>query len=349
MSWYDFVRPIADRIDPETAHGLAIAALRKGLVPRPPAVADPILRVDLWGLSFSSPVGLAAGFDKDAEVPDAMLDQGFGFVEIGSVTPRPQPGNPKKRVFRLARDEAIINRLGFNSRGFAVAKANLEGRRKRGVVGVNLGKNKETLDAGDDYVAGVQALGPHADYLVCNVSSPNTPGLRALQSREALDALVVRVQAALAESTAAVPLLFKIAPDLNDADLEDVVRVALDRKLAGLIVGNTTLSRPASLGDAQKDEAGGLSGRPLMALSTEILAKTYRLSGGALALVGAGGVFDAPDAYAKIRAGASLVQLYSAMVYRGPGVAAAIAADLAALLRRDGFASVAAAVGADRR
>jgi dihydroorotate dehydrogenase len=348
MSWYDLVRPFVNRIDPETAHGLAIAALRNGLVPRPAVVADPVLRVDLWGLSFPSPIGLAAGFDKDADVPDAMLDQGFGFVEIGSVTPRPQPGNPKKRLFRLTQDAAVINRLGFNSRGLDVAKANLERRRKRGIVGVNLGKNKETPEAGDDYVAGVHALGPFADYLVCNVSSPNTPGLRALQSREALDALVVRVQAALAESNPAVPLLFKIAPDLNDADLEDVVRVALDRKLAGLIVGNTTLSRPNSLVDAQKNEVGGLSGRPLMALSTQVLAKTYRLAGGALTLVGTGGVFDAADAYAKIRAGATLVQLYSAMVYRGPGVAAAIAADLAALLRRDGFASVAAAVGTDR-
>ncbi len=349
MSWYDLVRPFVNRIDPEAAHGLAIAALRNGLVPRPAAVADPILRVDLWGLSFPSPIGLAAGFDKDAEVPDAMLGQGFGFVEVGSVTPRPQPGNPKKRLFRLTQDAAVINRLGFNSRGLGVAKANLERRLRRGIVGVNLGKNKETLEAGDDYVAGVQALAPFADYLVCNVSSPNTPGLRALQSREALDALVVRVQAALAESKATVPLLFKIAPDLTDADLEDVVRVALDRKLAGLIVGNTTLSRPSSLGDAQKSEAGGLSGRPLMALSTGILAKTYGLAGGALTLVGTGGVFDATDAYAKIRAGATLVQLYSAMVYRGPGVAAEIAADLAALLRRDGFATVADAVGADRR
>jgi dihydroorotate dehydrogenase len=348
MSWYDLVRPFVNRIDPEVAHGFAIAALRNGLVPRPAAVADPLLHVDLWGMSFPTPIGLAAGFDKDAEVPDAMLDQGFGFVEIGSVTPRPQPGNPKKRLFRLTQDAAVINRLGFNSRGLDVAKANLERRRKRGIVGVNLGKNKETPEAGDDYVAGVHALGPFADYLVCNVSSPNTPGLRALQSREALDALVVRVQAALAESNPAVPLLFKIAPDLNDADLEDVVRVALDRKLAGLIVGNTTLSRPDSLVDAQKNEVGGLSGRPLMALSTQVLAKTYRLAGGALTLVGTGGVFDAADAYAKIRAGATLVQLYSAMVYRGPGVAAAIAADLAALLRRDGFASVAAAVGTDR-
>ena len=349
MSWYDLVRPLVNRIDPEAAHGYAIAALRNGLVPRPAAVADPILRVDLWGLSFPSPIGLAAGFDKDAEVPDAMLGQGFGFVEVGSVTPRPQPGNPKKRLFRLTQDAAVINRLGFNSQGLAVAEANLAKRQRRGIVGVNLGKNKDTLEAGDDYVAGAKALARHADYLVCNVSSPNTPGLRALQSRDALDALVARVQEALAHSGANPPLLFKIAPDLGDADLDDVVRVALDRKLAGLIVGNTTLSRPESLRDPQKGEAGGLSGRPLMGLATQMLAKTYALAGKNLVLVGTGGVFDAPDAYAKIRAGASLVQLYSALVYKGPGLAATIARDLAALLRADGFANVADAVGADRR
>jgi dihydroorotate dehydrogenase len=349
MNWYDCAFPFVQKLDPERAHGLAIAALRSGLLPRPPRIDDPALRVKLWGLDFPTPIGLAAGFDKDAEVADAMLDQGFGFVEIGSVTPRPQPGNPKQRLFRLTADEAVINRLGFNSQGLAVAEANLAKRARRGIVGVNLGKNKDTLEAGDDYVAGAKSLARYADYLVCNVSSPNTPGLRALQSREALDALVERVQAALVQSGANPPLLFKIAPDLGDADLDDVVRVALDRKLAGLIVGNTTLSRPDSLRDPQKGETGGLSGRPLMGLATQMLAKTYALAGKDLVLVGTGGVFDANDAYAKIRAGASLVQLYSALVYRGPGLAAAIARDLPALLHADGFKSVAEAVGADRR
>ena len=345
MNWYDFAFSLVRGLDPEQAHGLAIRALAGGFVPTPAPVDDPALRVKLWGLEFPNPVGLAAGFDKDAEVPDAMLAQGFGFVEIGSVTPRPQPGNPKKRLFRLTADEGVINRLGFNSRGLDMARANLSARKRRGIVGVNLGKNKETEDAADDYVKGTLALAPHADYLVCNVSSPNTPGLRALQSREALDGLVVRVQEALATLESPPPLVFKIAPDLGDADLEDVVRVALDRKLAGLIVGNTTLSRPDTLVDPQKGEAGGLSGRPLMALSTRMLAKTRALAGRDLALVGTGGVADARDAYAKIRAGASLVQLYSALVYRGPGLAAAICRELPALLRADGFASVADAVG----
>ncbi len=346
MSWYDLAFPLIRNVDPECAHGLAVKALASGFVPTPAPVDDPALRVRAWGLDFPNPVGLAAGFDKDAEVPDAMLAQGFGFVEIGSVTPRPQPGNPKKRLFRLTADEAVVNRMGFNSRGLEFAKANLAARKRRGIVGVNLGKNKETEDAADDYVKGARALAPHADYLVCNVSSPNTPGLRALQSREALDALVVRVQEAMGEMAAPPPLVFKIAPDLADADLEDVVRVALDRRLAGLVVGNTTISRPPSLTDPQKGEAGGLSGRPLFDLSTRVLAKTRALAGRDFVLVGTGGIFDARDAYAKIRAGASLVQLYSAMVYRGPGLAARICRELPALLKADGFASVADAVGA---
>jgi dihydroorotate dehydrogenase len=346
VNWYELAFPLIRRVDPEDAHRFALKALAAGFVPTPAPVEDPALRVRAWGLDFPNPVGLAAGFDKDAEVPDALLAQGFGFVEIGSVTPRPQPGNPRKRLFRLTADEAVINRMGFNSRGLDFAKANLCARKRRGIVGVNLGKNKETEDAADDYVKGARALAPFADYLVCNVSSPNTPGLRALQSREALDGLVVRVQAAMGDLAAAPPLVFKIAPDLADADLEDVVRVALDRRLAGLIVGNTTISRPATLADPQKGETGGLSGRPLFDLSTRMLAKTRALAGRELVLIGTGGIFDARDAYAKIRAGATLVQLYSAMVYRGPDLAARICRELPALLRADGFASVAEAVGA---
>ncbi len=345
MNWYELAFPLIRTVDPECAHGLAVRALAGGFVPTPAPVDDPALRVNVWGLDFPNPVGLAAGFDKDAEVPDAMLAQGFGFVEIGSVTPRAQPGNPKKRLFRLAADEAVINRMGFNSRGLDVALANLSARKRRGIVGVNLGKNKETEDAADDYVRGARALAPFADYLVCNVSSPNTPGLRALQGREALDGLVRRVQEALGEIAAPPPLVFKIAPDLADADLEDVVRVALDRRLAGLIVGNTTVSRPPGLRDPQKGETGGLSGRPLFDLSTRMLARTRALAGRGIVLVGTGGIFDARDAYAKIRAGATLVQLYSALVYRGPGLAARICRELPALLKADGFASIAEAVG----
>ncbi len=345
MNWYDLAFPLIRAIDPEDAHGLAVKVLAGGFVPTPAPVDDPALRTRVWGLDFPNPVGLAAGFDKDAEVPDAMLAQGFGFVETGSVTPLGQQGNPRKRLFRLTADEGVINRLGFNGSGIEVARANLAARKRRGIVGVNLGKNKQTEDAADDYIKGVRAFAPLADYLVCNVSSPNTPGLRALQSREALDRIVVRVQEALASLPSAPPLVFKIAPDLVDADLEDIVRVSLDRRLAGLIVGNTTLSRPETLKDPQKGEAGGLSGRPLFALSTRMLARTRALAGRDLVLIGTGGIFDARDAYAKIRAGASLVQLYSALVYRGPGLAARICRELPALLRADGFASVADAVG----
>jgi dihydroorotate dehydrogenase len=351
VNWFRLARPLIHALDAERAHGLAIDALAHGFVPLPKPADEPSLRVALWGLDFPHPIGLAAGFDKDAEAPDALLAQGFGFVEVGSITPKPQPGNAKPRLFRLSEDEAVINRYGFNSKGIEAARARLAARTRRGIVGVNLGKNKETEDAAADYVAGAQALAAHADYLVCNVSSPNTPGLRALQSREALDALVARVQEALADLALPKPppLLFKIAPDLADADLEDVVRVALNRSLAGLIVGNTTLSRPESLRSAYAKETGGLSGKPLFELSTAVLRKTYRLAGGALPLVGAGGVSDAKTAYAKIRAGATLVQLYSAMVYEGPDLAARIAHALPDLLAADGFARVTDAVGADCR
>lgn len=351
VNWFRLARPFVHALDAERAHCLAVSALANGFVPLPAPVEAPGLRTSLWGLDFPNPIGLAAGFDKDAEVPDALLAQGFGFVEVGSITPRPQPGNPRPRLFRLVADEAVVNRYGFNSKGLDAARAKLAARARRGIVGVNLGKNKTTEDAADDYVAGTKALAPFADYLVCNVSSPNTPGLRALQSRAALDDLVARVQDALAGLglPKPPPLLFKIAPDLTDADLEDVVRVALDRALAGLIVGNTTLARPDSLRSPHAKEAGGLSGKPLFDLSTAVLKKTYRLAGGALPLVGVGGVSDAKTAYAKIRAGAALVQLYSAMVYEGPGLAARIARDLPALLAADGFARVADAVGADCR
>lgn len=351
MNLYRLARPLIHALDAERAHGLALWTLAHGFAPLPQPVDAPALRVSLWGLDFPHPIGLAAGFDKDAEIPDALLAQGFGFVEVGSITPKPQPGNPKPRLFRLSEDEAVINRYGFNSKGLDAARGKLAARTRRGIVGVNLGKNKETADAADDYVAGTSALAAYADYLVCNVSSPNTPGLRALQSREALDDLVARVQAALADLALSKPppLLFKIAPDLTDADLEDVVRVALDRKLAGLVVGNTTLSRPETLRSAHRKETGGLSGKPLFELSTTVLKKTYRLAGGALPLIGVGGVSDARSAYAKIRAGATLVQLYSAMVYEGPDLAARIARALPELLARDGFQRVADAVGADCR
>jgi dihydroorotate dehydrogenase len=347
--WYRAAAVLLRFVDPETGHRLAIRALRAGLVPRPFLVDETILRQRLWGLDFANPVGLAAGFDKHAEVPDALLDQGFGFVEIGGVTPKPQPGNPRPRLFRLAEDEAVINRMGFNSDGLEVVRARLAARRRRGIVGVNLGKNKEQTDAAADYVAGAIAFAPHADFLVINVSSPNTPGLRALQSRAALADLIGRVRAALAALPVAPPLLLKVAPDLTEDDRRDIASVALESGLQGLIVSNTTLARPPSLRSADRQETGGLSGRPLFEMSTALLGEFYRLTGGRLPLVGVGGIASGRDAYRKIRAGASLVQLYSALVYQGPGLVGEIRRDLAACLRADGFKSLAEAVGADHR
>jgi dihydroorotate dehydrogenase len=347
--WYRAVGPLLRFIDPEAAHRLAIRALRAGLVPRQHLADETILQQELWGLRFSNPVGLAAGFDKHAEASDALLDQGFGFVEIGGVTPKPQPGNPRPRLFRLTEDEAVINRMGFNSDGLEVVRARLAARKRRGIVGVNLGKNKEQTDAAADYVAGAVAFAPHADFLVINVSSPNTPGLRALQSRAALADLIGRVRAALAALPASPPLLLKVAPDLTEEDRRDIAAVALESGLDGLIVSNSTLARPATLRSGHREETGGLSGRPLFEASTALLGEFYRLTGGRIPLVGVGGIASGRDAYRKIRAGASLVQLYSALVFQGPGLAAAIRRDLAAALRADGFRSVAEAVGADHR
>lgn len=347
--WYRAAAQFLHFLDPETAHRLAIRALRAGLVPRPHVAEDAILRQRLWGLDFLNPVGLAAGFDKHGEVPDAVLDLGFGFVEIGGVTPLPQPGNPRPRLFRLTEDEAIINRMGFNSEGLEVVRARLERRTRRGIVGVNLGKNKEQTDAAADYVAGARAFAPLADFLVINVSSPNTPGLRALQSRAALEDLVGRVRSALADRKNGTVLLLKVAPDLTEDDRRDIAAVALSSGLDGLIVSNTTLARPDTLRSRHRHEAGGLSGRPLFEPSTALLGAFYRLTEGRIPLVGVGGISSGRDAYRKIRAGASLVQLYSALVFHGPGLVAEIRRDLAAALRADGFDSVAAAVGADHR
>ncbi len=352
FDYYRLTGPCIRVLDPEVAHGLTIRALKMGLVPPQPAADDPILAATVWGRRFPNPVGLAAGFDKNAEVPDAMLRQGFGFVEIGSVTPRPQPGNPKPRMFRLPDDQAVINRMGFNNEGAEAVAARLRKRRRQGIVGVNLGKNKDTEDAAADYEKGVAALAGLGEYVVVNVSSPNTPGLRALQGRAQLAALVGRTRAAL---DAAVPgegrppLLLKIAPDLTAEDMADIARVALDGALDGLIVSNTTIERPWRLLSWFRGEAGGLSGRPLFAPSTRVLSEMYRLTEGRLPLVGAGGIASGADAYAKIRAGATLVQLYTALIYHGPGLVTRIKTDLAGLLRKDGFASLSEAVGADHR
>lgn len=350
FNYYRFAGPLVRLLYPETAHTATMRLLKAGLVPPQPRVDHPSLRVRLWGRLFPNPVGLAAGFDKNAEVADAMLAQGFGFVEVGSVTPRPQPGNPRPRMFRLCEDEAIINRMGFNNQGLEAVAARLAARPRHGLVGANLGKNKDTEDAAADYEAGAARLAPLADYLVINVSSPNTPGLRALQGRAQLEALVGRTRAALdgaMPEPGRPPLLLKIAPDLAAEDLADIAAVALAGALDGLIVSNTTIARPESLRSAHAGQTGGLSGAPLFAPSTEVLRTMYRLTAGRLPIIGAGGIASGGQAYAKIRAGASLVQLYSALVYQGPALVTRIKRELIGLLKRDGFASVAEAVGKD--
>ncbi|PHS79718.1 MAG: dihydroorotate dehydrogenase (quinone) [Rhodospirillaceae bacterium] len=347
--FYKTVWPFIRLLDPEFSHGLAVRALEMGVVPKPGKVTDAILSQDLWGLKFPNPVGLAAGFDKDARVHKQMLDQGFGFVEIGSVTPQPQPGNPKPRLFRLEEDGAVVNRMGFNSEGHDASIARLKNRnRAHGIVGVNLGKNKLTEDAAADYEIGARNFGALADFMVINVSSPNTPGLRALQGPDVLRDLLTRTQAALAEVTTQdnrPPLLLKIAPDLTDEDKADISAVALETGIDGLIVTNTTIERADSLKSRYKGETGGLSGRPLFDASTRVLAEIYRATKGQLPLIGVGGIENGRGAFEKILAGASLVELYSAMVYQGPAMAAEVNRELADLLKAEGFASVADAVG----
>lgn len=344
--------PLLHRLDPETAHRLTVQALRLGLAPRARTPDEPILGGTVWGLPFPNPVGLAAGFDKNAEAADALLGLGFGFVEVGTVTPRPQAGNPRPRLFRLPEHGAILNRMGFNNAGLEACAARLRARRGRpGIVGANIGKNKDSADAVQDYVQGIDVLAPLADYLVINVSSPNTPGLRALQGREPLRALLARCLEARDRAAAGrrVPLLVKVAPDLTEADRADIAEVALASGIDGLIVANTTLARPPGLPPHLAEGGGGLSGRPLFAPSTALLADFYRRTGGRLPLIGVGGIASGADAYAKIRAGARLVQLYTALVYQGPRLIAEIKREIAARLRADGFASLEEAVGADHR
>ena len=326
-------------LDPETAHGLAIAALKT--VPQPGAPADdPILRTQVAGLDLPNPVGLAAGLDKNGEALHGLARLGFGFVECGSVTPLPQAGNPKPRLFRLTRDKAIINRMGFNNAGLEAFADNLS-RGPNAVVGANLGANKETEDKAADYVAGLRRLAGLSDYFTINISSPNTPGLRDLQHGAALDELL----AACTEARGSTPLFLKVAPDLDAAAIDGIVRAAIDRRIDAIIMGNTTVSRPP-LRSPHAGETGGLSGAPLATLARQRLADVRAASGGGIALIAAGGVDSGAEAYARIRAGASFVQLYSALVFEGPGLARRILTDLDACLAHDGFASVTDAVGA---
>ncbi len=344
--------PRLRRLPPETAHDLTIRLLACGLAPRSRAGDDPILATRLWGLDFPNPVGLAAGFDKNAQAYRAILGLGFGLTEIGTVTPRPQAGNPKPRLFRLSEDAAVVNRMGFNNDGIDAVLPRLQGARS-GILGINIGKNKDSTDAVEDYVKGAAAFAPLADYLVVNVSSPNTPGLRDLQRREPFLELARAVRAARDAACAAAgkappPLLLKVAPDLDESQIEDVAEVAMTAPAEGLIISNTTIARPAGLRSLYRAEAGGLSGAPLFEASTDVLRRIARLTNGQMPLIGVGGISSGAQAYAKIRAGASLVQLYSALVYHGPGLLRRIKHDLAERLRADGFSSVAEAVGTDR-
>jgi dihydroorotate dehydrogenase len=339
---YPLIRPFAFALDAERAHRATILGL-KLLPKRRPRPFPSSLTTSIAGLGFPSPVGLAAGFDKDAEVAQAMLGLGFGFVEVGTITPRPQAGNPKPRLFRLKEDRAVINRMGFNNRGQDDALERLRGRdRSLGVVGVNVGANKDSPDRIRDYVEGVVRMAPVADYLTVNISSPNTPGLRNLQAGGELVELLAAVKEARTGS--GPPVFLKVAPDLEHGDHERIVRAALDHGIDALIVANTTISRPP-LKSRFADQAGGLSGAPLRSLALEQLSAFRSVSGGAIPLIAAGGIASADDAWDRIRAGASLVQLYSAMVYQGPGLARRVADGLAERLEAGGFASIADAVG----
>ncbi|MDP4023100.1 quinone-dependent dihydroorotate dehydrogenase [Methylobacterium sp. NEAU 140] len=345
---FPLVRPLLHRLDAERAHDLTIHALA-ALPPSAPPADDPLLAVEAFGHRFPNPVGLAAGFDKGARVPDALLGLGFGFVEVGGVVPRPQPGNPKPRVFRLPADRAVINRFGLNSEGLPTVAGRLRARAGRpGLVGVNIGANKDAADRLADYAACTAALAPHVAFVTVNVSSPNTPGLRDLQGEAFLDALLARVVEARDASGADPAVLLKIAPDMGLDALDAVCATAVRRGVQALVVSNTTVARPDTLREAAlARETGGLSGRPLLAPSTRMLAQAWQRVGTAMPLVGVGGVDSAAAAWTKLRAGASLVQLYSGLVYEGPGLVGRIKAGLAARMRAEGLTRLAGIVGRD--
>ena len=339
---YSLLRPALFLLDAERAHQLSLAGLKAMPLRAAKSAAGP-LASEVAGLHFANPLGMAAGYDKDGEVPDALLRLGFGFAEVGSITPLPQAGNPRPRLFRLIEDRAVINRMGFNNHGAQAAVARLSARLGRpGVVGINLGANKDSADRIADYATMAQLMAPLASYLAVNVSSPNTPGLRALQDEGALGELLDAVLSA--RGPGGPPVFLKVAPDLDPGEIDSIARIALDKGLGALIVSNTTISRPA-LKSHHAGEGGGLSGAPLRDLAQQRLRDFRSATGGAIPLIGVGGIASADDAWARIRAGASLVQLYSAMVYHGPGVARTITRGLERLMRRDGFASIAEAVG----
>jgi dihydroorotate dehydrogenase len=345
VALYPLFRPLAFALDAEAAHRLTIAALKLMPAHRPSTFPES-LKTRVAGLDFPTPIGLAAGFDKDAEVPGQMLSLGFGFVEVGTLTPRPQGGNPKPRLFRLAEDRAVINCMGFNNRGQPAAFARLQDcAHLHGVIGVNVGANKDSADRIADYVSGVRAMAPVAKYLTINISSPNTPGLRGLQDEGALGELLAAVKES--RRPGGPPLFLKVAPDLDEGDPIRIVRSAIDHGVDGLIVANTTLQRPSTLKSRYASEAGGLSGAPLAPLALDKLRAFRSASGGGITLISAGGISDANDVWWRIRAGASLVQLYSAMVYRGPAIARHIASDLARIIESSPFQNVTEAVASD--
>lgn len=351
MNFYRHIlRPLLFLLDAETAHSLAIRGLKTGLVPGTSSILDDSLKQTIWGMEFPNPIGLAAGFDKNAEVFGNLFRLGFGFVETGTVTPRPQPGNDKPRMFRLEENKAIINRLGFNNNGLAEFQTRFERWRQKGatgIVGANVGKNKDSVDAVSDFVEGIATMAETASYLVVNVSSPNTPGLRDLQSKEQLAELLKAVIETRATASRQPPLLLKVAPDLTGADKEDIAEVALDASIDGIIATNTTIARPENLMGQHKSETGGLSGQPLLKQSCEVLSDFYKLTNGKIPLIGVGGVSNGREAYEKIRAGASLIQIYSSIIYEGPWIAKNINMELSACLRADGFKNIFDAIGAD--
>lgn len=345
MSLFSLARPLIFALDPERAHRLSISALKVAPARKPPSF-DPALAMTVAGLTFPSPVGLAAGYDKDAEVFGPMLGLGFGFVEVGTLTLKPQPGNPRPRMFRLVEDAAVINRLGFNNAGQEAALARLKARPRSGIVGVNIGANKDSPDRIRDYAEGVRRMAPVADYLTVNISSPNTPGLRNLQAGGELAELLAAVREARGVAFKNPPVFLKVAPDLDEAEPIRIVRAVVDHGIDGIIVSNTTVSRPPLL-SKHRDEAGGLSGVPLASLAMHQLRAFHAVTGGEVPLISAGGIKDGYDAWRRITAGASLVQLYSAMVYQGPGIARTIATELLERLRTTPFETLAEAVGSN--
>ncbi|MBH5321448.1 quinone-dependent dihydroorotate dehydrogenase [Aurantiacibacter sediminis] len=345
---YDIIRPAIFKLDAERAHGLTIAALKAAPRKAAPSSGGK-LGVEVAGLRFPNPLGMAAGFDKNAEVPDALLGLGFGHAEVGTITPKPQAGNPKPRLFRLVEDQAVINRMGFNNGGAQDALKRIKARaNRRGIIGINIGANKDSADRIADYALMTRLMAPHASYLTVNISSPNTPGLRALQDEGALIGLldgVIEARASVCGGKAP-PIFLKVAPDLEPSDIDAIARIAADKALGALIVSNTTIDRPP-LYSAHAGETGGLSGAPLKAKALQRVRDFRAATGGGIPLIGVGGIATAEDAWERIRAGASLVQLYSAIVYRGPGIAKDICTGLEKLMRRDGFATIAEAVGSE--